>query len=133
MNPAPANLLIDPGFEAGGTAWQNVTHGGRSVVTTQFHSGLRSVQFLVSSMFSREVLQSVAVAGNTSYTAGGWVKTQGLAVGGNIVLQWQTAANALIRTDVVGTLPVGTVDWTQRTAAFTSPANAASAGSCCRV
>ena len=125
VNPALPNLLTNPGFESGATGWQNITgHGGRSVVTTQFHSGLRSVQLLVSNTYSREAFQNVAITGNTSYTASGWVKTQGLAVGGRIILEWRTAANALIRTDVVGTVPVGTVDWTQRSATFISPANA---------
>ena len=125
VNPV-ANLLTNPGFESGATGWQNITgHGGRSIVTTQFHSGLASVQLLVSSTFSREAFQSVAITGNTSYTASGWVKTQNIAVGGRIILEWRTAANALIRTDVVGQVPVGTVDWTQRSATFISPANAA--------
>ena len=126
VNPALPNLLTNPGFESGGTGWLNITHSGRSVVTTQFHSGLSAAQIVVSNTYSRELMQSVAVTGNTSYTASGWVKTQGIAGGGNIVLEWRTAANAVIRTDVVGTLPLGTVDWTQRSATFTSPANAAS-------
>ena len=44
VNPAPANLLTNPGFESGGTGWQNITHAGRSVVTTQFHSGLSAAR-----------------------------------------------------------------------------------------
>ena len=59
-------------------------------------------------------MQNVAVTGNTSYTASGWVKTQGIAGGGNIVLEWRTAANAVIRTDVVGPCP--SARWTGRSA-----------------
>ncbi len=48
VNPALPNLLTNPGFESGGTGWLNITHAGRSVVTTQFHSGLSAVQIVVS-------------------------------------------------------------------------------------
>lgn len=120
-----SNLLSDPGFEAGGAGWQQVTHTGRGIVTTTPHSGVNALQITASARYVREVTQSVPVTANTSYTASGWIRTQGMSSGASVLLEWHTAANAVIRTDVVGSL-TATSGWVERSAAFTAPANAAS-------
>ncbi|HXG35238.1 MAG TPA: carbohydrate binding domain-containing protein [Bryobacteraceae bacterium] len=131
-SPAPANLLADPGFENGGLGWQSVNNGGRSVVTTQAHSGLRSQQILVSSQWGRQVYQDVPVIPGRRYAASAWVKTS--QVGGDgaaVMLQWLTAtglapdlpAGSVIRTDWVGRLQ-GTWDWRKVEIEVTAPAGA---------
>ena len=94
-------------------------------MTTLPHTGTRAAQTIVSHQWLLYINQTVSVAGNTSYGAEGWIRTQNVAAGAQIVLEWRDAANAIIRTDLVGTL-TGTANWTQYVATVTSPANATS-------
>ncbi len=131
-SPAPANLLADPGFENGGVGWLAVNTGGRSVVTTQAHSGLRSQQILVSSQWGRQVYQDVPVTPGRQYVASAWVKTS--QVGGQgaaVMLQWLAAtglgpdlpAGSVIRSDLLGRLQ-GTWEWRNLQIQVTAPTGA---------
>jgi hypothetical protein len=131
-SPTPGNLLTDPGFENGGVGWQAVNNGGRSVVTTTSHSGLRSQEILVSSQWDRQVYQDVPVTPGRRYSASAWVKTSGAGGQGAVVmLQWLTAtglgsdlpAGTVLRTDLVGRLQ-GTGDWKRFEIEAIAPAGA---------
>jgi chitodextrinase len=126
------NVLINPGFESGGQGWPKAIFGGRSVVTTQFHSGSASLQILVSSLYDREVYQDVAITSGSTYAAAGWVRTSGIGGNGSkIELLWLNAAGlpdvlppgSLLRTDTLGTL-TGTQSWTRLAGSYVAPANA---------
>jgi hypothetical protein len=131
-SPGPRNLLTDPGFENGGLGWQAVNNGGRSVVTTQAHSGVRSQQILVSSQWDRQVYQDVPVTPGRQYAASAWVKTSGVGgQGAAVMLQWLTAtslgsdlpAGSVIRTDLVGRVQ-RTSNWRKLEIEVTAPAGA---------
>jgi hypothetical protein len=100
-----------------------MTNYGRSIVTSPVHSGTRSARINGTNQWVLYANQTIGVTGNTSYQASGWIQTQALSAGARIVLEWRDASNAVIRTDIVGTLN-GTAAWTERVATFTSPANA---------
>jgi hypothetical protein len=131
MLPPGMQLLSDPGFENNGVGWQKATNGGRSIVSTQFYSGTKSLQMVVSNSFSRAVYQDIAVTGGETYDASAWVRTSGIvAAGAKVSLLWlNTAAGdplppgSVIRTDVVGTLG-GVNGWTQLFGRYSAPTNA---------
>ena len=109
--PPPTQLLINPGFENGAAGWMKATNGGRSIVTTESHSGTSSIQMVVSKLYTRQVYQDINVTGGLPYTAWGWLKTAGVPSNGvRIELVWLNAATSLeippasnvIRTDVLG-------------------------------
>jgi len=87
------------------------------------HTGTRSARFVLSNKWLLYATQTLAVSGNTTYTAGGWIQTQNAAVGAQIVLEWRDGAGNIIRTDIVGTA-TGTTSWTEYVATVTAPANA---------
>lgn len=119
------NLLSDPGFENGGQGWQQTTASGRSIVTTEAHTGTHSQQMVVDRRRMRDVFQDVAVVGGTTYNASGWVKTSGLGGdGARIELLWMDANGSVLQTDRLGTL-IGTNNWTLLASPVTAPATAA--------
>lgn len=125
------NLLSDPGFESNGQGWLKSTSGGRAVVTTQAHSGLRSQQMSAYSLYPREVYQDITVTAGSTYSASAWVMTSGLSAGSTVSVMWLNAtglddnppASAIIRTDVLGTV-TGTQPWTALSGTYTAPATA---------
>jgi hypothetical protein len=116
------NLLRNPGFEEGRTAWSNGT-----VVTSPVHSGTRALLMTPISSGARHSNQTVAVSGGVEYQASGWIKVNGLAGGAVIRIQWRNASGTLLRTDVIGTKLTGTVDWRWSSAARTAPSTATQA------
>ncbi len=83
--PAPANLLLNPGFEDGAASWVNATGTGRSIDTTASQSGVQSLKITASASSGRNAYQQVTITGGVSYQVSGWIKTSGLS------------ANALIK------------------------------------
>jgi uncharacterized protein YgiM (DUF1202 family) len=146
-----ANLLLDPGFEAGGSAWQGSAASGRSVTTSGFHSGTQSEEIDVSSVGLQPVYQDVtSIIPGASYEATGWVKANGAGgSGARIYLLWFSGSPAgyvfpqsvgsivsqvsnckltgnLVRVDYLGGI-FGSGGWTNFLRSFTAPytANAA--------
>ena len=69
-----ANLLTNPGFEAGSlTGWSCSGNTG-SVVTTPVHSGSRALAGAATSSDNAKCTQTVAVQPNTAYTLSAWVR-----------------------------------------------------------
>ena len=124
--PTSVSLLSDGGFENGGTGWQQVTNGGRSVTTAHAHSGMKSVQMMASNLYPRQVLQDVPANPGSTHDASVWISTAGLASSARASIVWFNASSKAVRTDVLGMLP-GTVPWTRVSAALTPPSNAARA------
>jgi hypothetical protein len=129
--PPDMQLLSDPGFESNGSGWQKAFNAGRSIVSTQYYSGAKSLQMVVSSSYPREVYQDVTVTGGRSYDASAWVQTSGIGVAGaKVTLLWLNTtgadplpAGSIIRTDVVGTVS-GSTNWTHLFGNYTAPSNA---------
>jgi N-acetylglucosamine-6-sulfatase len=127
---ASTNLLLDPGFEAGGSGWQGVDSLGRGLDNAQVHSGGASQRISATSLGSRVVYQDVSVTAGSTYDASGWVASDGLS-GGEAALDilWLDASgfgDSVPPQDILGTEQVGMVngtnDWTDLSGSFTSPA-----------
>ena len=115
-----ANLLADPGFEAGGQDWQNASASGRLVDVLRIHDGAAAQRITASALQEFAVFQERSVIAESSYTASGWITTEGLD-GAHAVLEvlWLTGPGLgdsvppaeLLGSDLVGQLE-GTTDWT---------------------
>jgi hypothetical protein len=124
VGQSPVVALTDGGFENNGQGWQKTAGGGRSIVTTQVHSGMLSQQMIASNQWPREVYQDVAIQAGAAYDAAGWIMTSGVAAGAVVQLLWLNGAGTTLRTDVVGSV-TGTQPWTRVSGRFTAPAGAA--------
>lgn len=130
-SPTPGNLISNPGFESSSSVWAKSTNGGRSVVTTNTHSGTKSQQMVASSSYEREVYQDIAVTAGAAYSAKGWIKTSGVTGPATIKLLWTNSntpaevisGSALLKTDTVKSVS-GTSDWAQGSGSFTAPTGA---------
>ncbi len=121
------NLLQNNGFECGSTGWQGTTNGGRSIVATPTHTGTKSQQMLASSVFPRQITQSVPVTPGNSYALSGWINTNGIGgPGASIQVNWLSGTGAILSTNTTSVL-TGSNNWTQLSSVFTAPANSASA------
>jgi hypothetical protein len=125
--PLPGmNLLSDPGFENNGSGWLRIGTGG-TVVTTQFHSGQKSVQIIQPASGAKNVRQTVNIVANQVYTASGWQKTALSSNTARIQLIWLDSAGGAIWIETIGTPLAGTADWTFQSEMATAPANATKA------
>ncbi|OGM03934.1 hypothetical protein A2112_00670 [Candidatus Woesebacteria bacterium GWA1_42_12] len=125
--PIPGgNLLINPGFESGNTGWAGIGSGGASVVTTQFHSGVQSLEIIQPASGSKSVRQTVFVTEGQNYLLSGWIKSALTATSANISVFWRNSAGSIFWTSNVGAQS-GTKNWTQYSTNFTAPATAVSA------
>jgi chitinase len=105
-----ANLLTNPGFEAGSlSGW---TCAGGSVVSSPVHSGSYALNGAVSSSDFAQCSQTVAVQPNTAYTLSAWVR-------GSYVYLGVTGGASTWTPSATG--------YTQLTVAFTSGASQTSA------
>ena len=124
--PIPGgNLLINPGFESGSTGWVGVS-GGASVVTTQFHSGTRSLEILQPASGSYTVNQVVSVVAGQNYALSGWIKTALSASSAQIRVFWRDSGGATLLTTAVGS-QTGTKNWVQFSTSVTAPSGSATA------
>ena len=121
-----ASLLSDPSFEQGGVGWAKLTNGGRSLITSDAHTGVTSVQMLVSFQYPREVFQEHAVTEGVRYDAGVSVKhSQVGGSGTELRLVWLNAQSAAIGTSVVDGFG-GTSDWMRLSGSAFAPVGATS-------
>jgi len=124
-------LVVDPGFETGGTGWQKVGMSGRTVVSTNAHSGARSLQISASKPYQRLVYQDIPVTAGQDYDLAGWVSANGLGGGANVSVAWLTGAGlpdpepsgSLISELGLITLN-GTAGWTALNQRVTAPGGA---------
>ena len=124
-----ANLLSDPGFEAGGQDWQNASAPGRAVDNLHIHGGAAAERITASASQEFAVFQERSVIAESSYTASGWITTEGLN-GAHAVLEvlWLTGSGlgdsippaARLGSDLVGALG-STTGWTFFTRSVTVP------------
>ena len=122
---AAQNLLTDPGFESGGTGWQRVNNGGRSIVTTDAYSGLASQQMLIISNQNGYTFQDVPVTEGLIYDASGWVKTNGIGGLGSVTgIQWLDSSGNRLQIDIIGGFTTGTQNWSQMTGSYAAPDSA---------
>jgi hypothetical protein len=128
---APKNLtIVNPGFEAGGTApfaWAPqswASNGTLTRDTTQAHSGTASAK-LTSDGGSLVVGPSGRIkVGSGQFTISAWLKTNGTAASPKVdVLFWDAAGN-LAGTDHNVYAATGKTDWQQVTSTFAVPAGA---------
>jgi hypothetical protein len=124
--PAPvgSNLLADSGFESNGTGWQWATGAGRSVVSTQPHSGAKVLQHVEKSVNQLGSFQNLAAIPGKTYDVSGWIRTQGVGgTGAGVQVVWLNSSNGTLRIDnsrkVTGTQP-----WTQVSLTLTAPSGA---------
>jgi hypothetical protein len=132
------NLLIDPSFETGDSAWRMNTSGGRSIVNNVAQSGTHSEQMVLPGVaFPRAVWQTVTdtITLGTMYDVSGWLKTDTLVNStAQIMILWFNSRNPdnnqvptnFIKIDTVGKL-AGTHVWTNLQATLAAPANAITA------
>lgn len=121
------NLLGNPGFDCGSNPWQKTTNGGRSIVTTPTHSGTGSQRMFGSTVYTRDVFQTVPVTGGKSYIVSGWINTNTITgIGATIKIIWLASSGEVISTNSIPYLK-GTNSWIQRSGTFSAPANAVSA------
>jgi hypothetical protein len=132
--PAQTNLLSDPDFENGGTAWPHAINVNRSIVNTGAESGTYCEQMVLASTGRERVTQDVTVTAGATYQVSGWLKTSGVQGGGTIAIFWFSSAvppDNVIPTDYIradtGTLDTGTMAWTRQTASYVAPAGAVTA------
>lgn len=130
--PAVAiNLVNDPGFESSGLGWQKTSETGRSIVTTQAHSGTHSQEIIVGTSGFSEVYQDVAVNVGSNYDASAWVRTTNVTWSdATVEIQWldgvglpgSEALNAasILRTDLIGEF-YGINPWTEVSASGLVP------------
>jgi chitinase len=71
---AAANLLANPGFEAGSLAGWSCSGGLGSVVGSPVHSGAFALAGAASTSDTAECTQTVPVQPNTAYTLSAWVR-----------------------------------------------------------
>ena len=124
-----ANLLTDPGFEAGGQDWHNSSASGRVVDAQRMHDGAAAQRITASALQELAVYQERAVIAESSYTASGWIATDALD-GSHAVLEvlWLTVPGLgdsippgeLLGSDLVGALE-STTDWTLVARSVTVP------------
>jgi hypothetical protein len=118
-----ANLLLNPGFEQGTTAWAFFDQGRRAVVTSPVHGGSRAASVGIASNFYSTIEQIVTVQAGRTYKASTWLKQSQIGGrGSGIMLFWLDASGRQLREDSV-TL-VGTRDWTLMDRNFVAPAAA---------
>ncbi len=127
-----ANLLTDPGFEAGGQDWHNSSASGRVVDALRMHDGAAAQRITASALQEFAVYQERAVIAESSYTASGWIATDALD-GSHAILEvlWLTVPGLgdsippgeLLGSDLVGALE-STTDWTLVTRSVTVPLGA---------
>ncbi len=133
--PLPANLLVDPGFEADGKDWGGIFNsamgrnfGGVSVTTDIARSGRRSLQLITQPTFGwdREVYQDFPVLPGETVDFAGWLRTAGIGGRGvSLSLLWLGAGEfsgelsssvrakgAVVREDIAGGL-TGKNEWTR--------------------
>ena len=122
------NLLTDPDFESGGTAWQLSAGSGRSVVNTGAEHGTYCQQELMTgSAGTRRVWQDVTVTAGASYQASGWVNTAAVAAGSIVIFWFNSAtppqnfvATDYLRADTLGKATA--TAWTRQSGTYAAPA-----------
>jgi hypothetical protein len=128
---AQTNLLTDPDFENGGSAWTYSNGADRSVVSTGAEHGTYCQQMVLRSLSFRRVYQDVAVSANSSYDVSGYVRTSGVDGGASIVVFWFDTATPpvnftssdFLRADTLGLIS-GTTAWARQSATHAAPAAA---------
>jgi hypothetical protein len=123
-NAGAQNLLTDPDFENGGTAWQQSSGAGRAIVTTSPQSGTHCQQLIQNSSTDfRRVFQNVAITGGLGYQASGWAKASGGSASARIVIFWLASETTPISSALhADTLAITTATtWTLQSANLTAP------------
>jgi hypothetical protein len=124
--PAPiSSLLVNPGFENGSTAWTGVSSPA-SVVSTESHTGLYSLQINQPASGQKQVYQVVNVTSGQSYAMSGWIKTNATNRAAVIYVYWRDSSGAPISSVTVGS-QAGTANWTYYSTSAVAPAGAATA------
>ncbi len=82
------NSLIDPGFEAGDTAWKKIANGGRSIASDRAHTGGESLRMEASNQYPREVYQDVPVSPGQEYILSGYLLIEGVETQAILEIIW---------------------------------------------
>jgi arylsulfatase A-like enzyme len=127
-----ANLLVDPGFEAGGQSWANSSAALRSVDQSRVYDGAAAQRISAASASESAVFQDRSVIAESSYAALGWIATDAMD-GGRAILEvlWLATpglgdsipAGHLVGTSLIGQLDQ-TSDWTSFASSITAPVGA---------
>jgi len=124
-NNETANLLNDTGFEGSASQWSNIDSAGRSIVTTESHSGTNSLEIVLSSSQGREVSQVIPTTAGTSYSISGWAMADKVDnSNASIRIEWIDSTGVRIGNSKRVLIPGATLDWTQISGTFTAPTNA---------
>ena len=122
---AKTNLINEPGFEGSGAQWSDIDSAGRSIVTTESHSGTSSFEIVLSSSQGREISQVIPTTAGTSYSVSGWAMTDKVDnSNASIRIEWIDSTGVRIGNSKRVLIPRATLDWTQISGTFTAPANA---------
>jgi hypothetical protein len=90
-----ADVLTNPGFEAGSVSPWNCTGTPASIVTSPVHTGSKALRGTVSSSDTAQCDQTVAVRPNTPYSLSGWVRGSYVYLGVNGgTSTWTTSPSA---------------------------------------
>ncbi|MDQ1656185.1 MAG: hypothetical protein QOD41_1268 [Cryptosporangiaceae bacterium] len=112
MPASAANILTNPGFEAGTLTGWSCTGSLGAIVTTPVHSGTKALAGKVSASDTAQCTQTVTVKPATAYTLSAWVQ-------GSYVYLGVTGG--------ASTWTPGGSGWTQLTTTFTTGASQTSA------
>jgi chitinase len=107
-NASAANILANPGFEAGNLSGWSCS-GGDSVTTGPTHSGSYALSGVPTGQDNAQCSQTVAVKPSTAYQLSGWVQ-------GSYVYLGVTGTG----TSDTSTWTPGTTSWTQLAVTFTT-------------
>ncbi len=114
--------------------WQNTTSGGRAISNMGAQSGSYCEKMTLSP-FPRNVYQNIAVNGDSSYLAEGWMSSDAVTTNGIILVFWYSKRFAppfgiypidILSVDTLG-LMSGTNGWTNYKKIMKAPSNSKSA------
>jgi hypothetical protein len=105
--------------------WQGIS-GNASIVTTQYHTGTKSLQIAQPSSGQKWVRQVRSVVGGQNYSISGWMKTSLTSGNAQILVFWLDSGNTVIWSLGVASV-TGSTNWTYYSTNFTPPASAVTA------
>ena len=127
INPGTQQILGNGGFESGLASWA----GSGTTTSAAAHSGSSSADLLVPAAGASTYLQQGlnAITGGATYSFSAWSQLPAAATENNFnafcLVQWFDSGNNFLSQTQINLSPV-TGSWTQNSASFAAPANAAS-------
>lgn len=118
------NLVVDPGFEGGGKAWQMLGEQGRvAVVTSRARWGSKALQLNLDPKTYCRVTQDIPVVPGASYDVSGWSWVE-TAAGASVTVIWGNASGGRSLPEVPVAISSTTRTWGRFARRVVAPAGA---------